>query len=135
MADNEFNFDFPLPNEETGQIEKRIKNYLRKYSINLPKEKDIERYSDKYTESVLVDKQTLKNYLYPELLSPELNDYFGFNKTDIDEFDKENVSDLEWESDEEHEGNDSSSIDGDYRIEAENDEDSKASSNDDGEVF
>ncbi|EQB60211.1 hypothetical protein NAPIS_ORF02217 [Vairimorpha apis BRL 01] len=135
MTDDDLNFNYPKPNEEIALIEKRIKNYLRKYSINLPKEKDIERYTDKYTESVLVDKQSIKNYLYPELLSPELNDYFGFSKTDVDEFDKENISDLEWESDEDIDKNDSSSIDGDYRIEAENDEDSKASSVNDGEVF
>ncbi|WUR04188.1 uncharacterized protein VNE69_07254 [Vairimorpha necatrix] len=132
---SELSYEFPEPNGNIVDTERKIKTYLRKYSINLPVEKDIERFSDKYNESVLVNKETVKNYLYSELMPPEICEYFQFNeKLDVEEIDKENISDLEWDSEEEEEDG-RSSEDGDYKITGEDDEDSEASAHEEGDVL
>ncbi|KAK6090738.1 hypothetical protein P3W45_000461 [Vairimorpha bombi] len=136
MDNSDLNFDYPPPDENTTDIERKIKAYLRKYSINFPIEKDIERYSDKYNESVLINMEMVGNYLYSEMMSPEICDFYKFNmKTEVEEIDKQNISDLEWDSDDELEREDSSEVDGDYKIAGEDDEDSEDSVEEEGDVL
>ncbi|EEQ82662.1 hypothetical protein NCER_100593 [Vairimorpha ceranae BRL01] len=129
------NFEFPDPDNVTMDTERKIKTYLKKHSINFPVEKDIERYSDRYNESIFTDLEKIKSYLYPEIMSPEICDFFQFNlQSEVDEVDKENISDLEWDDENECETINSSE-DGDYKITGEDDEDSKSSEQDNGDVI
>lgn len=115
--DEDISLNYPLSDKAVYDLEKKIKCYMRRYSVNIPKEKDIERYSDTYNESILVDLETTKKCIIPEVLSPELLGLLGLgHKEEEDDFKNESLNfDLENVEDS-LEDDRSSEVEGDYNI-------------------
>jgi hypothetical protein len=130
--DDDLSFSYPLADKSVYELEKKIKSYMRRYSVNIPKEKDIERYSDIYNESVLVDLQSAKKHLIRELLSPELLESLGMEKAGVEgnyETEESFVLDDENENDSLEEDV-SSDVDGDYKIGISDNDDSSSNKED-----
>ncbi|KAF9764816.1 hypothetical protein NGRA_0257 [Nosema granulosis] len=117
MKEN-LSFNYPLADKTVYDLEKRIKTYMRRYSINIPKEKDIERYSDTYNDSILVDLESTKKHIIPDVLSPELLASLGLGHKEDDDLTDLNASfNLDLENVEDSlEEEISSEVDGDYKI-------------------
>lgn len=70
------NFNYPLESAQQIKLEVHIKQQLRDNALNIPEEKDIERYSDRYAFGI--SHEDVPKFLNLELLSPELQRMYGF---------------------------------------------------------
>lgn len=91
------NLNYPLLSNNRIQMENRIKQQMRNMSLNFPEERDFERYTDKFIQSI--SYEAIRQSLNIELLSPELLRKGIYNRNDFEiyvgeEFDDENGKDF-----------------------------------------
>lgn len=68
--DDLLNFNYPLIDNELIELETKVKQTLRDISYNIPIDRDIPRYSDKYIS--YISYSDIVNTLNIELAGPEL---------------------------------------------------------------
>lgn len=78
--------------KELLKVECKLKKETHKYALNKQKYKEIPRYTDKYSDGKLTNKQKIKSLIYHEILPKELQDALLKHKIVV-----EKVDDLETE--------------------------------------
>lgn len=71
-----------LDQKELSNQKNLIKEELRKIALNYPKEKEIERYVDRYESPELSNIEKMKKFLLVDFLPIELKNVFGTNKVE-----------------------------------------------------
>lgn len=68
--DDLLNFNYPIQKQSVIDMEAKIKEHMRNLSYNFPEQREIERYSDKYIESI--NLENIMKTVNIELSGPEL---------------------------------------------------------------
>lgn len=77
MDEDLLNFNYPLQPKNQIYTENKIKHHLKTIALDTVGITEIERYSDKYAGNVL--RHDVLKTINPEILSNELQKYFGMN--------------------------------------------------------